>query len=39
MSTRFKFTEDDAENPVMSSALELAIDQNWFVLHSWMQYT
>lgn len=34
MSSRYKFTEDDAEHPVMSSALELAIDQNWFVLHS-----
>ncbi|KAF8351641.1 calcium activated cation channel [Amanita rubescens] len=32
MSSRYKFTEDNAEHPVMSSALELAIDQNWFAL-------
>jgi len=39
MSTRYQFTEDGAEHPVMSSALELAIDQNWFVLLSWKQYS
>lgn len=36
MSTRYKYKEDNAEFEDMSSALELAIDQNWFVPHSWM---
>ena len=34
MSTRYKYQEDGEEFAVTSSALELAIDQNWSVLHS-----
>jgi hypothetical protein len=34
MSARYKYKEDNAEFAVTSSALELAIDQEWSVLHS-----
>ena len=34
MSTRYKYKDDDAEFAVTSSALELAIDQEWSVLYS-----
>ena len=36
MSARYKYKEDNADFAVMSSALELAIDQEWSVLHSWV---